>query len=245
MRRDAVIGCTVAVITVLTSALWSGPALASVPICKPATPTPTDRRPGEVTVADNFESGALPSAYIVQRSGTGTADDSSAAAHSGSCAAHLHVTADSGSLAQFSVPLASGATGTYADAWFDITVAGVASNDVAYFRFFDGNTQFLNVYRYNRNGQLWLRALTPTGFSYTRLRWQKIPLNSWHHVVMYVSPHGTGTTGQVWFDGRLVYSNSQVPTSPTAVTRVQVGAEHARQMGDTYIDDLIVRSIVK
>jgi hypothetical protein len=244
MRRNTMIGCAIAVLTVLTCVAWPSSVLAATPVCQPSTATPTDGFPGTVTTADNFESGSLSSAYTVLTSGTGTANVSSAAAHSGRCAAHLHVTADSGSLADFSMPLASGSTAAYTDAWFDITVAGVTGNDVPYFRFFNGSTRFVDVYRYNNNGQLWLRVLTPTGVSYTRLRWQNIPLNSWHHVVMYVRPKGAGSTVQVWFDGGLVYSNSQVGTSATAVTRVQLGAEHDRQMGDTYIDDLIVKSVL-
>ncbi|TAM71141.1 MAG: hypothetical protein EPN48_02760 [Microbacteriaceae bacterium] len=244
MRRNAVIGCAIAVLTVIASLSWSGAALADVPVCQPATPTPTDTFPGTVTVADNFESGSLSSAYTVLTAGTGTAYVSSATAYSGSCAAYLHVTADSNSLADFSVPLASGATAVYADAWFDITVSGEIGNDVPYFRFFQGSTRYVDIYRYNNNGQLWLRVLTPTGNSYTRLRWQTIPLGTWHHLAMYVLPNGASSTVQVWYDGTLAYSNTQVNTIATAIDRVQLGAEHYRQMGDSYIDDLIVRSVL-
>ncbi|WP_308466277.1 LamG-like jellyroll fold domain-containing protein [Rathayibacter soli] len=244
MRHNLMIGCVVAVLAAVASVSWSGAALADVPVCQPATPPPTDAFPGVVTAADNFESGSLSPAYTVVTTGTGTASVSSAAAYSGTCSAYLHVTADSNSLADFSVPLAPGATAAYADAWFDITVAGETGNDVPYFRFFLGSTRYIDIYRYNNNGQLWLRVLTPTGNSYTRLRWQNIPLSTWHHLAMYVLPNGAGSTVQVWYDGTLAYSNTQVNTAATAVNRVQLGAEHNRQMGDTYIDDLIVKSVL-
>ena len=51
--------------------------------------------------------------------------------------------------------------------WFNITTAGVAGNDVPYFRFFFDTTRFVDIYRYNSNGQLWLRVTSSTGFTYT------------------------------------------------------------------------------
>jgi hypothetical protein len=46
----------------------------------------------------------------------------------------------------------------------------------------------------------------------------------------------------VWFDETAVYSSTAVSTGATSLSRVQLGAEHDRQMGDSYIDDLIVKS---
>ena len=222
------------------SAVLAAPAYSVT--CQPSTSTPTDGYPGTVVAADNFESGSL-SGYTVQTSGTGTASVSSAQALDGACSAHLHVTTDSGSLALFSAALPSGTHGVYADGWFDITQAGVAGNDVPYFRFFSGSTRFVDVYRYNSNGQLWLRVLTPSGsFAYTRLIGSSISLNIWHHVAMHVIPNGSSTTVQVWFDGLSVYSSTTVNTVASTATRVQLGAEHYQQMGDTYIDDLIIKS---
>ncbi|WP_334173493.1 LamG-like jellyroll fold domain-containing protein [Sinomonas sp.] len=224
-----------------------GPTVLAAPAyavtCQPATSTPTDGYPGTVVVADNFESGTL-SAYSVQTSGTGTASVSSAYAHDGVCSAYLHVTSDSGSLADFSAALPSGTRQVYADAWFDITQAGLSGNDVPYFRFFSGSTRFVDVYRYNSNGQLWLRVLAPGGsFTYTRLIGSSISLGAWHHVVMHVIPNGSASTVEVWFDGAKVYSSSSVNTVASTATRVQLGAEHYQQMGDSYIDDLIIKSV--
>jgi PKD repeat protein len=60
---------------------------------------------------------------------------------------------------------------------------------------------------------------------------------------MHVVPQGSATTVQVWFDGASVYSSSQVNTVATSVTTVMNGAEHYQQMEDTYVDDLIVKSV--
>ncbi|WP_334171649.1 hypothetical protein, partial [Sinomonas sp.] len=218
------------------------PSLLAVPAyavtCQPGTSAPSDSYPGTVVKADNFESGTL-SGYVVQTQGTGTVTVSSAQAHDGACSAYIHATTDSTSLANFSTPLPSGTQEVYADGWFDIAQAGVSGWDVPYFRFFSGGTRFVDVYRYDDNGQLWLRVLSPTGsFTYTRLTSSTIPLNSWHHVVVHVIPKGSTTTVQVWFDGASMYSSSQVNTVASSVTSVMNGAEHYQQMEDTYIDDL-------
>ncbi|MCH6470352.1 PKD domain-containing protein [Sinomonas terrae] len=114
-----------------------------------------------------------------------------------------------------------------------------------YFRFFSGATRFVDVYRDNTTGKLWLRSLQPGGttYTYTALGTAVVALNSWHQLAMHVIPNGATTTVEVWFDGASVYSSSTVNTAATSVTSVMNGAEHVGQMEDTYIDDLIVKSV--
>ncbi|BCW71642.1 putative Ig domain-containing protein [Arthrobacter sp. NicSoilB8] len=217
-------------------------APAAAASCQPTTPAPTNSYPGATVVADNFESDSL-APFVVNTSGTGTATISSALAHTGGCAAYLHVTSDAGSLAYLTAPLPAGTPSAYADGWFNITTAGLTGSDVPYFRFFSGTTRIADVYRYNSNGQLWLRVTSPNGtFVYTRLFSSSIPLGSWHHVVMQIVPNLSATTIQVWFDSVLVYSSNQVSTGFTTLSRVQLGSEHASQMGDSYVDDVIIKS---
>ncbi|MDQ6752136.1 MAG: LamG domain-containing protein [Actinomycetota bacterium] len=209
--------------------------------CQPSLPPPTDGYPGSVVVATSFESGTF-DPFAVRTGGTGTATVPSTLAHTGGCAAYLHVTSDAGSLAYCTAAVPTGTRSVYADGWFNITTAGVSGNDVPYFRFFSGSTRIADIYRYNSNGQLWLRVTSPSGaFAYTRLVASSIPLSSWHHVVMHIVPNGSSTTIQVWFDGNQVYSSSQVSDIATSLTTVQLGAEHDRQMGDSYIDDVIIK----
>lgn len=243
MKRIRMLGAAVA----LALPLIGGPSILAVPAyavtCQPGTSTPSDSYPGTVVVADNFESGTL-DGFLVQTGGTGTASVSSAEAHTGACSAHLHATTDPGSRANFSTVLPSGTSQVYADGWFDITQAGVSGSDVPYFRFFSGSTRFVDVYRYNSNGQLWLRVLAPDGSpTYTRLIASSISMNAWHHVVIHVIPNGGATTVEVWFDGSSVYSSAQVNTVASSVTSVLNGAEHYQQMEDTYIDDLIIKTV--
>ena len=242
MRTLKALG-TIGTLSLLVTGMLFGTAQASsAATCQTGTPVPTDGYPGTVVVATNFESGKL-SPLIPTVSGTGTASVTSPLAKTGTCSAKLHVTTDSGSLANLSTPaLASGTKTVYADGWFDITKAGVDGNDVPYFRFFSGSTRVADVYRYNSNGQLWLRVTAPNGtFVYTKLIAGSISLSAWHRVVMRVTSNGSRSTVQVWFDGVLKYSSSAVNMAGTGLSKVQMGAEHTRQMGDCYIDNVVIK----
>ncbi|WP_427128974.1 hypothetical protein [Pseudarthrobacter sp. S9] len=153
------------------------------------------------------------------------------------------MTTDSGSLANLSTPsFPSGTKTVYADGWFDITTAGVAGNDVPYFRFFSGTTRVADIYRYNSNGQLWLRVTAPSGsFVYTKLIAGSISLSAWHHVTMRVTANGSKSNIQVWFDGVQKYNSSTVSMLGSSLSKVQLGAEHTRQKGDEYIDDVVIK----
>ncbi|WP_427005786.1 hypothetical protein [Pseudarthrobacter sp. H2] len=209
-------------------------------VCQRGTPPPSNQYPGVPVVATSFESGTL-EGFIASTSRTGTASVTSDQHHSGGCAAFLHVTDDSGSVANMSATLPGGSSGAYADGWFNITTAGNVGNNVPYFRFFNGGIRVADVFRDNGNGQLWLRVASPSGtYGYTNLG-LAVQLGSWHKVVMHVVANGAASTVEVWFDARLLYSN-QVSTGFTTLTRVQLGAEHPRQVGDSYFDDVIIKA---
>jgi hypothetical protein len=225
-------------------AVGAGPASAAV-TCQPNAPAPTNQYPGTTVVATNFESGSLTASGFRTpvTGGSGTAAVSSAQQRSGGCAAHLHVTTAAGSVANFSAALPARSNDVYADGWFNVAKEGPANNNVPYFRFFNGSTRVLDVFRANSaSGALWLRVTSPTGtFSYTPLG-PSVALGTWHHLVMHVVPNGASTTVEVWFDERLVYSSRQVATGFSTLTAVQLGAEHRRQAGDSYIDDVVIKS---
>ncbi|WP_410556689.1 FG-GAP repeat domain-containing protein [Arthrobacter globiformis] len=238
MKYGVVGGTSVSLIWAL--AVGAVPAQAAT--CQLGTPAPVSTYPGTAVMANNFESGGL-DGFTSSTGGTGTAEISSDQFHSGTCAAHLHVTADPSSLANLTAPLPAGTATAYADGWFNITQAGELGNDVPYLRFFSGSIRVADVYRFNNNGQLWLRMTAPDGASvFTRLMSSSITLSEWHHVAMRVTANGTASTVEVNFDGTTVFSSSQVATSATTLDAVQLGAEHNRQMGDTYIDDVVINA---
>jgi hypothetical protein len=175
--------------------------------------------------------------------GTGTATISDVNAHNGRCSAKLHVTTAAGSLANFSTPLPAGSKDVYADGWFNVTAKGVDGNNVPYFRFFTNGTRVLDVYRSNNGiGPLWLRVESPTGTpTYTRLA-PSVKMNSWHHLTLHAVANGAATTVEIRFDDKLVFSSGQVAIDVNTFSTVQLGAEHRRQAGDVYIDDVIIKS---
>jgi len=221
--------------------IFASSQAANAVTCNPNTATPTSTLAGTTVVAaTSFEGSIVP--FVKSTSGTGTANISSSKFHTGLCSVKLHVTADSGSVAKMSAPLQSGTKTASADGWFNITTAGVAGNDVPYLRFFSGGTRIADIYRYNSNGQLWLRVTGPNGtFTYTKLKSSSIPLNTWHRAQMTVTANGSQSTIKVWFDGAAEYS-STVSLGVSSLSAVQLGAEHTRQMGDEYIDDVVVRA---
>lgn len=215
---------------------------SSAATCNVGSPVPTNSYPGTTVVATSFEGGSL-CPLIPRVGGDGTATVSTASKHTGSRSAKIHVTTNSGSVANLSSPAFPAGTKTaYADGWFNITTAGVSGNNVPYFRFFSGSTRIADVYRYNNNGQLWLRVRAPNGtFIYTKLIAGSISLNAWHHVEMRVTVNGTRSHIQVWFDGVRRYSSGSVNMAGTTLSKVQLGAEHGRQKGDFYIDDVVIK----
>ncbi|WP_208748491.1 hypothetical protein, partial [Arthrobacter sp. PM3] len=247
LRAGVMAALNVVVLNVVVLAgLTVGAGPASAATCQPGAPQPTNQFPGKTVIAANFESGSITGEGFdpPDTAGTGTADVSSAQRHAGRCSAHLHVTTDAGSLANFSAPLPSGSSEVYTDGWFNITKAGVTGNDVPYFRFFNGSTRMLDVFRNNGSGDLVLRVTSPTQsgqFSYQTLA-PNVPLGSWHHIVVHVVANGGSSTVEVWYEDRQVYSSTKVGTGFSSVTRVQLGAEHRRQAGDSYIDDVVIKA---
>lgn len=222
-----------------------GAAPAQAVTCAPGTPVPTNTFPGTTVVATSFENQTISASGFSAPNlgGTGTATISSANSHTGKCAALLHVTNTAGSMANFSVPLPNGSKDVYADGWFNVAAKGVDTNNVPYFRFFSNGTRVLDVFRANNGlGALWLRVASPTGTpTYTRLV-PSVALKSWHHLTMHAVANGAATTVEITFDNKRVFTSSQVAINVNTLSTVQLGAEHRRQAGDLFIDDVIVKS---
>jgi len=211
------------------------------PNCNSALPT--DSFPGHVVVADGFECGNL-AKWTVNKAGDGAATVQTSPVHSGLYSAKLATSPNNLSLANLSHSIPAASTDVYADGWFDVTAIGPVGNDVPYFRFFTGTTRFADIYRYNSNGQLWLRVLSPAGTdTYVLLAKTSVSLNAWHHVQMRVGAKGAATTIQVWLDGAQVYNSSSVSTSATKTTSVMMGSEHYPQPAGINIDDVVIKAV--
>ncbi|MDQ0849000.1 hypothetical protein QFZ65_000938 [Arthrobacter sp. B3I9] len=241
LRRAGVIA---ALNLLVVAGLAVGATPAQAVTCAPGMP-PTNNYPGTTVVATSFEAQTIQAAGFAApaTAGTGSAAISTTTAHSGLCAAKLHVTTAAGSLANFSKPLPAASKDVYADGWFNVTAKGVDGNNVPYFRFFTDGTRVLDVFRSNNGiGPLWLRVASPTGTpTYTRLA-PTVALSSWHHLTLHAIANGPSTTVEIWFDGKLVFSSGQVAIDVDSISAVQLGAEHRRQAGDVYVDDVVIKS---
>jgi hypothetical protein len=206
-------------------------------------PSPSNTFSGSTVLDTSFETSGF-CGLVAKVGGDGTATISTSLKKTGTKSAKLHVTDTSGSLATLSMPFTTTTKTAYADGWFNITTAGLTGSNVPYFRFFSGSTRIADVYRYNNNGQLWLRVTSPTGsFVYTKLTSGSVSMNAWHRVGMRVTTNGSRSTIQVWLDNSLKYSSSSVNINATTLSKVQLGAEHTRQKGDEYIDDVIIKRL--
>jgi hypothetical protein len=238
-------GVVAALNLLVVAGLAVGATPAQAVTCAPATAAPTNNFPGATVLATSFEDQTIAAAGFQAplTSGSGTATISAADAHNGKCSAKLHVTTAAGSLANFSKTLPAGSRDVYADGWFNVTAKGVDGNNVPYFRYFTNGTRVLDVYRSNNGiGPLWLRVASPTGTpTYTRLV-PTVKLSSWHHLALHAIANGAATTVEIWFDDKLVFSSGQVAIGVNTVSAVQLGAEHRRQAGDVYVDDVVIKA---
>ncbi|WP_427006273.1 hypothetical protein [Pseudarthrobacter sp. H2] len=220
------------------AALISGPATAGAPACHTGIAAPAASNTGKATEAATIESGAM-AGFKVFTSGTGTALVSSASSPATTCAAFLHTTTDSGSVAKMTFALAGPTAEVSAAGWFNITAEGTAGSNVPYFRFFAGGARILDVFRQNVSHELVLRVASPKGFLYTTLL-PEVTQGTWHHLVMRVLPDGSKTGVQIWWDGRSIYTSNKVSINASTVDMVQLGSEHDQQTGDIYVDDVTI-----
>jgi hypothetical protein len=226
----------------LSSSLIFGSSQAALAAtCRPGTAVPLTNLGGKVLTATTFEGNTL-SPFVATRSGNGTVAVASPRAHTGTCSVRLRATDTVGSVANMGYGLEAGTNRASADAWVNIVSGGLRGNNVPYVRFFSGGTRAADVFRDNATGTPWLRTTNPNGtFAYTKLLARNMTLNTWHHVQMQVRANGDKSSIEIWLDGAPVFSNNRVVLGATSLSKVQFGAEHPRQMGDSYIDDVVVR----
>ncbi|HKS00048.1 MAG TPA: hypothetical protein VJS86_00115 [Arthrobacter sp.] len=223
------------------SLIFGSSQAALAAACRPGTAVPVTNLGGKILTATTFEGNTL-APFAPSRSGNGTAAVASPMAHTGTCSAHLQATNTVGSVANMGFGLGAGTKRASADAWVNIVSGGLRGNNVPYVRFFSGATRIADVFRDNATGTPWLRVTNPNGtFSYTRLSAANMRLNAWHHVQMQVRANGAKSSIDIWLDGAKVFSNNRMVLSATSLSKVQFGAEHPRQMGDSYVDDVVIR----
>lgn len=215
-------------------------AIAGVPAAAPDPCSGGDGTTGATVVrgtilrSDTFEDYSL-AGWAVTLGGNGTAVISGGRSHSPTCALRLASSTTIRTRATLSTALPRGTVGASAEGWF--LAERASSTNIPYLRFF-GSIRAADVFRQTSTGRLWLGIGRPgtTGYRAYDLG-VRAPLGSWHHVALHVN--ASSGRVQVWVDGTLRKSGRWT-LGVSAISRVQVGNEVARQSSALWVDDLVV-----
>jgi hypothetical protein len=212
--------------------------------CEPTTPAPVSTDPGTTILADNFESFGF-GQWTTQRSGDGTATVQTAVVHTGSCAALLTVSTNTGSKANIAKTTPAGTGSVWADGWFNVQAGGVnTASNIPLLRLFSGTTRVVSLYRVNGNGALYLALPNGSGgWVYTNLG-RTIALNTWYRLKLITDANGNASTVQVVFNGAAtpLFTTASAPLGTTTINTVQIGNELATQDGKLAVDDVVINA---
>jgi hypothetical protein len=214
------------------------PVQASAWWCE-TVPLPTVTRPGALVVSDGFEDGSL-WRWRVVRDGDARAYVSNSRSSSGRCSGRLIVSSDATARANVQRALPTGTDEVWAMGWFRVDREGGPESNVPTFRFFDGSSRILDVYRQNGTGDLWIRTATGTGtWRYVQLD-RKLELFRWHHVEVHVRAAWGSSAISVRLDGAELHRTSSAYLPTSRLTIAMIGAEHVRQEMDLSFDDIVI-----
>ena len=211
--------------------------------CTAGAPAPTSPDPGTIVLADNFESFDFSKWTTVGLSGDGSATIQTAQVHSANCAAKLHVSSSLSSKANLSKTLPAGTAEVYADGWFNVTADGASGSNVPMFRFFNGGTRVVDVYRVNVSGALYARVPNGAGgFSYISLNRTGV-LGTWVHLNAHVIAANSTSTVQISVDGTVALNKTDANLGTSSLSSLLVGSELFAQQGDQVVDDVVIKTV--
>jgi hypothetical protein len=186
--------------------------------------------------SDGFESGTFSAWSLVKTGGDGAAGVQSTTVKTGTYAAQLSETANSGSLAYIRASLAQAQTSLTGSLDIQISQEGVSGANVPILRLFDPTgTRLISLYRQNLSGnQVWI-GYGGANYSTSGL----LPLGRWSHFDVHVITAGTGaSTIQVYQDGTLIYQTMTASLGTSGVLTAQVGNETAKQIYTLFADNV-------
>jgi hypothetical protein len=199
------------------------------------TPTPTPN-PSPVLFSDGFESGNFSAWSLVKTGGDGVVLVQSGMVKTGSFAAQLSETANTGSLAYIRASLPQSETNLTISLDIMITQEGVSGANVPIIRLFDSTgTRLISLYRQNLSGnRIWLNQ-NGTSISTTGL----LALNTWSHFDLHVITAGTGaSTIEVYQNGTLIYQTTTASLGTAGILSAQIGNETAKQVFTLFADNV-------
>ena len=218
---------------------WRVPAIAVIAIAFAALLRP-DTAPASAALpafGDGFESGDFSAWTSVTVSGDGSAVVQSAIVSSGTKAARLKSTLNSGARAFVRKAVQPAASDVRAGGAFNLQAEGASGGNVPFFRFFDAaGNRLISLYRQNGSGAIGLRhSAVYYSTSHT------MSLGVWHDLELRAMTGGAGAgIIEAWLDGTKVYSTSTATLGTTAIATVQLGNETTGQAFDVVADDITI-----
>ena len=228
------------------SGLLNGPHTFSVTATDAANNADPSAASGSWTIAagtttvfsDGFESGSFSAGgWAVTTGGDGTAGVQSSLVKSGTFAARLTETANTGSVAYIRRALSANYLDLTVGLDVQIGTEGVSGGNVPVVRLLDAaGTRLVAVYRQNLAGdRLWV-AHSGSHFSTTGL----LPLNTWGRVETHVIVNGAASTIEIRLNGALVYAATNANLGTAGIRTIQLGNDTSKQTFSLVADDVAV-----
>jgi len=224
------VGSTIIVAVTASNSTGSGTTMSAA--------TAVVQASSNTLLSDGFESGDFSAWTLVKTGGDGSAVVQSSTVKSGSYAAQLSETSNSGSLAYVRKTLASRQVDLTASGDFQVLQEGASGGNVPFFRFFtSGGTKIITLYRQNVNGKIQV-GYGGSNFASSRT----LLLNTWANLQLHVVIAGAASTVEVRLNGTLVYSTTSANLGTTAAASVQLGNETAAQKFTLVADNITAQT---
>jgi Bacterial Ig-like domain len=189
--------------------------------------------------SDGFEDGSFSAWSLVNTGGDGSATVQSSLVKTGTFAALLSETANTGSLAYVRKTFTGSQTDLRVTGNFRVLTEGASGGNVPFFRLFDSSgTRLVSLYRQNLSGDKVQVNCNGTTFITTG----RLPLNTWGLLELHAITAGTGvSTVEVRLDGTLVYQSNTASLGTSGILTMQIGNETAKQTFTLAADDITAR----
>jgi Laminin G domain len=224
------VGSTIVVAVTATNSVGSATAVSAA--------TAVVQASSNTLFSDGFESGNFSAWSPPKTGGDGSAIVQSTTVKTGSYAAQLSETSNSGSLAYVRKTLASPQVDLTASGDFQVLQEGASGGNVPFLRFFtSGGTRIITLYRQNVTGKVQVGYGGGNFASSSTLA-----LNTWANLQLHVTIAGAASTVQVLLNGTLVYSTTSANLGTTAAASLQLGNETAAQKFTLVADNITAQT---
>ena len=194
----------------------------------------------DTVFSDGFESGDFSAWSLAQTAGDGTAAVQSTTVSTGSFAAHLAESANTGSKAYVRKTLDSSQQDLSASGDFRVLQQGASGGNVPFFRFLDPTSaRVVSVYRQNVTASKNIFVSYGGSFFQTT---GSLPLDTWGKIELHVITNGATSTVEVRLNGTLIYQTTSASLGTAGVSTVQIGNDAGAQAFELLADTIDVHT---